>query len=130
VEILLNRLRLFGIGDLAASMPVIAWSAVAMALSERVVLFHDHPVHGPNNAEGADSGLGLFTGVVPLPHARQRLNLDDTGRVGVLARRCAPARCVTLDPGAVVAWRDGAIVHAETAQRLGPRGSLAPVRAA
>jgi len=130
VEILLNRLRLFGIGDLAASIPVIAWSAGAMALSERVVLFHDHPVHGPNNAEVADSGLGLFTGVVPLPHARQRLNLDDTGRVGVLARRCAPARCVTLDPGAVVAWRDGVIVHAETAQRLGPRGSLAPVRAA
>ena len=130
VEVLLNRLRLFGIGELAAGMPVIAWSAGAMALSERVVLFHDHPVHGPNNAEVADSGLGLFRGVVPLPHARRRLNLDDAGRVGVLARRCSPLRCVTLDPGSVLAWREGRIVHAEAVLRLGPRGVLAPVRAA
>jgi hypothetical protein len=130
VGVLVNRLRLFGLADLAEKIPVIAWSAGAMALSERVVLFHDHPVHGPNNAEVADVGLGLFRGVVPLPHARRRLHLDDPGRVGVLARRCSPARCVTLDPGAVVVWRDGQIVHAETAQRLGPRGALTPVRAA
>jgi hypothetical protein len=37
--------------------------------------------------------------VVPLPHARARLLLDDAPRMAVFARRFAPARCVLLDNG-------------------------------
>jgi len=37
--------------------------------------------------------------VVPLPHARARLLLDDAPRMAVFARRFAPARCVLLENG-------------------------------
>jgi hypothetical protein len=37
--------------------------------------------------------------VVPLPHARARLLLDDTPRMAIFARRFAPARCVLLENG-------------------------------
>ncbi len=36
---------------------------------------------------------------VLLPHARRRLRVDDRNRMGVLARRFGPARCVVLDDG-------------------------------
>jgi hypothetical protein len=78
---------------------VVAWSAGAMALTERVVLFHDRAPQGPAHAEVYDEGLGLVAGAVLLPHARRRLDVDDRTRMGVLARRFAPASCVVLDDG-------------------------------
>ena len=47
VATLLNRLTLFQIDKLVGSRVVFAWSAGAMAISERVVLFHDDPPQGP-----------------------------------------------------------------------------------
>jgi hypothetical protein len=44
--------------------------------------------------------------VVLLPHARQRLRLDDPLRVSSLARRMAPAPCLGLENGAWLV-RDG-----------------------
>jgi len=129
VEVLLNRLRLFGIADMIAPVPVIAWSAGAMALSDRVVLFHDHPPQGAGVAEISDVGLGLFPGVVPLPHAGQRLRLHDPARVSLFARRFAPARCVTLDSGAMLLWRDGQLCDVASSFRLTRRGALRPVTA-
>ena len=99
VGILLNRLRLFGVLDLAPELPVVAWSGGAMVLSERVVLFHDSPPQGPGNAEVYAPGLGLVRGVVPLPHANQRLRLDDEARVALFARRFEPDLCAALDGG-------------------------------
>ena len=81
---------------------VVAWSAGAMALTERVVLFHDRAPQGPAHAEVYDEGLGVVAGAVLLPHARRRLDVDDRTRMGVLARRFAPASCVVLDDGARV----------------------------
>ena len=100
VAILLNRLRLFGLEQLAAGKVLVAWSAGAMAISERVVLFHDHPAHGMGNAEVLEVGLGFAPGIVPLPHARTRLRLEDRDRVGVFAARFAPAICVPMNEGA------------------------------
>jgi peptidase E len=100
VAVLYNRLRMF---DLRARLlalhevPIIAWSAGAMAVSDRIVLFHDNPPQGRGNAEVLGSGLGLFPGVVVLPHARRRLNLNDHARISVFARRFATATCVALD---------------------------------
>ena len=79
--------------------PVIAWSAGAMALADRIVLFGDRSPRGPGHAEVYGSGLSLLRDVVLLPHARARLLLDDTPRMAVLARRLAPARCVPLEAG-------------------------------
>lgn len=100
VAVLANRLRLFGVLELWGERPVVAWSAGAMALGQRMVLFHDSPPQGPGNAEVLEGGLGAFDGVIPLPHARRRLRLDDPLRVSILARRFAPDRCVALDEGA------------------------------
>jgi hypothetical protein len=110
VGVLLHVLHLFNVGPLLEDRPVVAWSAGAMAVTETVVLFHDHAVHGSRQAEVLDRGLGLVRGIVALPHARRRLTLSDADRMSRLARRFAPARCLVLDDGAEV--------------RLGPDGSL------
>ena len=93
--------------------PVIAWSAGAMALTDRIVLFHDRAPQGPGHPEVWGSGLSVVRDVVLLPHARARLLLDDAPRMTVLARRFAPARCVPLEagtrlePGADGSWPAG-----------------------
>jgi len=98
VGVLADVLHLFNVSA-SLSVPVIAWSAGAMALAERIVLFHDRSAHGPGQPEIYGSGLSLLRGVVPLPHARARLLLDDAARMSVFARRFAPARCVLLEHG-------------------------------
>jgi hypothetical protein len=96
VDDLLHVLRLFAV---PAPAVVIAWSAGAMALTERVLLFHDRTPHDGSHAEFLDYGLGWLRGCVLLPHARHRLRTDDPRRMAELARRAAPARCVILDDG-------------------------------
>ena len=78
---------------------MIAWSAGAMALADRIVLFGDRSPQGPGHPEVYGSGLSVLRDVVLLPHARARMLLDDTPRMAVFARRFAPARCVLLDSG-------------------------------
>jgi hypothetical protein len=101
---LLNRLRLFGLDSLLARRPVVAWSAGAMAMARRVVLFHDSPPWGPGHAEVGEVGLGLIPGVVLLPDASRRLRLGDPVRGARLSRRFAPDTCLLLDPGDRVEW--------------------------
>jgi hypothetical protein len=98
VGVLADALHLFNVAA-AQLPPVIAWSAGAMALTERIVLFHDRSPHGPGHPEVYGSGLSLLRDVVLLPHARTRLRLDDTPRMAVFARRFGPARCILLDNG-------------------------------
>jgi Peptidase family S51 len=104
VGVLAEVLHLFNVaaalnGAALNGAPVIAWSAGAMALADRIVLFGDRSPRGPGHAEVYGSGLSLLRDVVLLPHARARLLLDDTPRMAVLARRFAPARCVPLEAG-------------------------------
>lgn len=100
VAILLNRLRALGVIDSADQMPIFAWSAGAMVLTENVVLFHDFPPQGAGDSEVLEPGFGLVRGVVLLPHATRRLRLGDPVRVALFARRFAPARAIALDDGA------------------------------
>jgi hypothetical protein len=106
--------RVVHLFHLAPHLPprVVAWSAGAMALTPRVVLFHDRVAHGASLTEVFDAGIGVIPGLVLLPHARRRLRTDDLLRMSVLARRFAPASCVVLDDGVRV--------------DLGPGGSLPP----
>jgi hypothetical protein len=99
VAILLNRLRLFDIGRRIAEKAIFAWSAGAMAIAERVVVFHHFPPQGQGITELLEIGLGLARGVVPLPHAHRRLALDDPERLSRVARRFAPAICVAMSDG-------------------------------
>jgi hypothetical protein len=127
VAVLLNRLRLFGFGELIAGKPLIAWSAGAMALSDRVVLFHDRPPQGAADAELLEGGLGLMPGVVALPHGHARLALEDRDRVREFARRFAPANCLVLEHGSFVRWRDGRLAGADQVTRLARSGDLLEV---
>jgi hypothetical protein len=108
VGVLAEVLHLFNVAAaLQAGSSVIAWSAGAMALADRIVLFGDRSPRGPGHAEVYGSGLSLLRDVVLLPHARARLLLDDTARMAVLARRFAPARCVPLEAGTRIDVDDG-----------------------
>lgn len=108
VGVLLRVMRVFGLAD-ALPGTVVAWSAGAMAMTDRVLLFHDRAPHGPAHPEFLDAGLGVVHDLVLLPHARRRLRLDDAARMGVLARRVAPAQCVVLDDGARVDLDSGTL---------------------
>ncbi len=106
VGVLADVLHLFNVAALVGST-VIAWSAGAMALADRIVLFHDRAPQGPGQPEVYGSGLSLVRDVVLLPHARARLLLDDGPRMAVLARRFGPARCVPLEAGTRIEVVDG-----------------------
>jgi hypothetical protein len=103
VGVLADVLHLFNVAaalDRALdAAPVIAWSAGAMALTDRIVLFGDRSARGPGHAEVYGSGLSVLRDVVLLPHARARMLLDDTPRMAAFARRFAPASCVVLEAG-------------------------------
>jgi hypothetical protein len=103
---------------------VVAWSAGAMALTDRVVLFHDRAAQGASLTEVFDAGIGLVTGLVLLPHARRRLLTDDVLRMSGLARRFAPDSCLVLDDGVRVdLGPDGALPS--DARVVGANGLIA-----
>jgi hypothetical protein len=124
VAVLLDRLRLFGVLDLLRAQPVIAWSAGAMALSERIVVFHDRPPQGAGDAEVLEAGLGAHPRLVALPHAERRLDLGQRARVELFARRFEPAWCVTLDPRSRIDWRDGRWRAVAGVRKLEDRGDV------
>ena len=101
IRSLLRTLRLFAI-EIPLDLPVIAWSAGAMALTEKIVLFHDNGPQGASESELYDRGLARVAGVVALPHARGRLRLDDRDRCSILARRFVSWHCLLLDDGVVL----------------------------
>jgi hypothetical protein len=99
-----------------------------MALSDRVVLFHDSPPQGPGAAEVLDAGLGVATGIVVLPQPETRLRLDDAARVELMARRFSPATCVALPARSRVSWGAGFPKNGHGAIELrvdGSHGSIA-----
>lgn len=112
VAVLLNRLRLFQLGDLLRSKPIIAWSAGAMALSERIVLFHHNAPQGKRDAEVLDVGLGIVQQMVPLPDAKIRLDLGNRKRMALFSRRFSPATCCTLDSQSQIRIEHGKITAA------------------
>ena len=99
VSTLIGRMRLLDIAAGMTTKPILAWSAGAMVLTDRVIAFHDRPPEGAGNAEILDVGLGLAPGIVALPHATARLKLDDQPRMSLFSRRFAAAACLCLDGG-------------------------------
>lgn len=98
VGVLMGAMHLFNIAP-ALEVPLIAWGAGAMVLTDRVVLFHDRAAHGPAIAEVYGNGLGLVKQTVALPSPRERLDLSNHSRMGLLARRFAPNKALLLDSG-------------------------------
>jgi hypothetical protein len=127
VGALLRALRMFHV-RIPAELPVIAWSAGAMALTSQVVLFHDHAPQGISEAQVYDRGLGRLPRVVALPHARRRLRLEDRGRASVLARRFSAYTCLLLDDGTSVRFEDDGSTVPPGARVLGRDGMVTEVR--
>jgi hypothetical protein len=123
VGVLLRTLRVFAL-DRIAKPPLIAWSAGAMALAERVILYHDMAPQGPGHAEVYAEGLGAYAGVLPFPHAKRRLRLTDEDHVGLIARRFAPWTCLLLADGARIDLVEGEDLPAG-ARTLDPAGGIA-----
>lgn len=128
VGVLRNRLSFFGFDEWLRGRTLVAWSAGAMTLTERIVLFHDHTTFGVGLAEVLDRGMGLLPDVVFLPHAKERLDLGDAENVAILARRFAPAACVGLQNGATLEGpRLASTGLRDAAFTLRVDGTLAPV---
>lgn len=130
VAVLLNRLRLFGGAQLLHGKPIVAWSAGAMVCCEAIVPFHDNPPQGAANVEVFDAALALVRRVLVFPHARSRLRLNDARRVALLARRFAPATCLTLDEGAWLHFEGGRLAAHGGSWQLARGGALTEVAAA
>ena len=120
VAVLLNRIRLFGLYRLLAEKPVIAWSAGAMAMTERIVLFHDAAPQGRRDPELLDAGLGIVRRRVLLPHAATRLDWRNRRRMALFSRRFSPATCCTLD--------NGSMIHIDNGQVIASKGSSIVMR--
>ncbi len=135
IGVLRNRMLFFEL-DLALrqalqrGVSVVAWSAGAMALSRRIVLFYDDPPEGSGHPEVLDRGLSLVRDLVVLPHARTRLRLENRDRLGTLASRFVPLQCVAMENGA---WLECAGDHwidrgaPGTASQMLRDGTLAPL---
>jgi len=108
VGMLLRTMQFFSVRP-PAELPVVAWSAGAMAMTRLVVLFNDYAQSHPA-AEVWDRGVGRVERVIALPHARRRILLEDRVRTQVFVRRFQGYACLLLDDGAKVA--------------VGPDGSL------
>jgi hypothetical protein len=123
VSTMQETLELFSLGEMLRDKLVVGWSAGAMVLTDRVVLYHDHPPQGVGNPEVLCRGLGVVGGLVVLPHAAERLDLGDPARAGRLAARFEPALCVTLERGSALRHQSGSW-RTERAHVLGLDGSL------
>ena len=98
VGVLLHLLHVFGLVTMIKK-PVITWSAGAMALSDRVVLFGAHRPAGRRLPEVWAEGLGVFSGVLTFPHPRHRLPMHDPYQLALLARRFKGWTCLLFDDG-------------------------------
>ena len=102
VGLLLNRMRLFSVISLLEDLPIVAWSAGAMVLTNRIMLFHDRMPQGRRDPEIYGAGCKLVPDYVVLPDTNARLATEDKQRMALLARRCSGQACVTLDNGALL----------------------------
>ena len=123
VASLLNRLKLFDIAGLSFGKHIVACSAGAMVLTERVVLFHDFPPYGTAISQVLDAGLGLAPGLVVLPDPRRRFDPNDREGIARFAQRMSPSTCVALDDKAHITLTSRRITHAN-GERLTAAGDV------
>ncbi len=130
VAVLINRIRLLGVDRLLGGRPIIAWSAGAMVLAERIVLYHDRSPEGRRDAEVLGGGCGVIPGHVFLPDTNTRLRQGNRSRVSLLSRRFAPDACVALDNGSLLQFGAGRVGHAEDVRQLRHDGRITAMYAA
>ena len=126
VAVLLNRLMMFGLGSLIGNRVVFAWSAGAMAITDRIVLFHDSPPQGQVAHQVLDIGLGLVPRTVVFPTPHRRLDLDATDRLSSMSRRFEPATCLVLPDRSWITWTGTSFGSASDVLRVTDTGKSVP----
>ena len=124
VIVLMNRLRLFDLSPLLANKPVVGLSAGAMVMAPRIVLFHDRMPQGRREPEVLGAGCALLPDVLVLPDIAHRLQQRDPLRLGLMARRFVPQRCIALDNGEHAQISADGVVLGGNARRLTRGGKL------
>lgn len=135
VGVLRNRMYFFGLdallrGYVEGGGCVVAWSAGAMSLADRVLLYYDDPPDGRGEAEVLDSGLRLTPGAIWLPHATHRLRVVDPERMARMSARLRPELAITLENGAWVEHVNGVWTsrgRPEAARLVGALGQVRPL---
>ncbi|MAE71391.1 MAG: hypothetical protein CME06_13100 [Gemmatimonadetes bacterium] len=107
LAVLLNRLHFFDLGpilreSLAAGATIVARSAGAMALGERVVVYHDEYQDRHHTFELFGRGVGMLPGLLVLPQHAERIRKGSQDHLAFLARRFPLRACIGLDEGAVL----------------------------
>ena len=128
VAVLINRLRLFEVDQLLEDNNIVAWSAGAMALAGRIVLFHDHAPEGRRDAEILCAGCNTVSGYVFLPDAKRRLKKADRRRISFFSRRFAPDQCLALDNGDAMQLRGSALIRSSGVRILGNKGRVSELK--
>lgn len=130
VVVLMNRLRLFGCDSLLRDKNIVGWSAGAMVLCDRIVLFHDRMPQGRRDPEVMCAGLGIISDTVLLPNARIRLRRNEPVRSGLFSRRFSPAACLTLDNGSLLRMDGDKVTRSESVQHVSREGKFERVKSA
>lgn len=130
VVVLMNRLRLFGFDSLLKDKNIVGWSAGAMVLCDRIVLFHDRMPQGRRDPEVMCAGLGIVSDTVLLPDARFRLRKNEAVRSSLFSRRFSPATCLTLDNGSLLRVDGDKVTRSESVRHVSREGKFVRVRLA
>lgn len=128
IVVLLNRLRLFGLDTVLRSKHIVGWSAGAMVLCDRIVLFHDRLPQGRRDPEVMCRGLGILPRLVLLPDAQQRLRTRNESRISLFDRRFSPAICMTLENGSMLLYEGETLKDSEASKRMTRSGKFRRVR--
>jgi hypothetical protein len=101
LDLLLDALRFFRLRDVLAEAlrrgtQIVAMSAGAMVLCERVIVYDDLATT-PRDFQLYDRGLGLVRELQLFPHCMERIQTDDPDNLAYLARRFRHHVCVGLN---------------------------------
>ena len=130
VVVLMNRLQLFGLGNHLVRKNIVGWSAGAMVLCDRIVLFHDRMPQGRRDPEVMCNGLGIVPSTVLLPDARNRVRSKELVRSSLFSRRFAPATSLTLDNESMLLIQGGKVQHSKSVRHIARDGRFARVKVA
>ncbi|MRG94987.1 Type 1 glutamine amidotransferase-like domain-containing protein [Polyangium spumosum] len=101
LDLLLGALRFFRLRDvfveaLRRGAQIVAVSAGAMVLCERVIVYDDF-AETPRDFQLYDRGLGIVQDLQVFPHCMERIQTDDIDNLAYLARRFRHHACVGLN---------------------------------